>query len=750
MSKILSRLRQLGPDREHVRVNFETLRDGSLVYIKRFKPIDDMGKGMPFAEYWPERENSLLTRLQEAEAQHVVRVDGVSRTQNEIRTYDAGISLCNLLQFAITFDDKRGTVAHPFFDVGELLKLLRGVMVALDEIHRLGVVHADLSAGNICVKVEEDADDCCHIDYSQIRLIDFAFSLSRDLPLKYPPPIDTENPKAGYMAPFYLEALRRDFLAAQANGRHGGSENVENVMDPCLDYYSLGILAQSLLEDGARSRKGISLAQVEDIICSLKYVGSGKRKRLGYWVGRVGGLPGERILRRINQLLAKAGDDSMISPQFQISEEYHRDTLRGWRGSTPMKAEITPALTSLNARPEQGDAADIVISHQEKKEPSPVVARDLDVSTARVPFYRDWVPTSSSLKKRPVYFALAIFLVLSGVMVFRPWFSSPIVIPVESKGLTVISPENRAALSVSLKPTANEARKTPVSKKGPLPIVEVSAKKEITKKKPKKKTFPEPKVSSLPSVLSADSICRMLDSGEVWPSGFRDLLRRQADNMTLAKDVVREYRETLAKDYSSQSAPRQRKAWLVLGKLAGFHGGGQFAILAKQELDSYENRTKLLHKELQGLSPNPTLQAKEKRWPEYQFRLNLLADKGDAVAGGNLGVALGSQGKVVPAFPLLLKAANSKEKVLQKQGVYYLGKLMRDAEKDPAMARALVPELQKIVKNNGEPNWQLWLARYYETLGELDSARSQYKRLATEENREISSVAGAALKRLEN
>ncbi|HEX9844224.1 MAG TPA: hypothetical protein VGC20_15810, partial [bacterium] len=132
-------------DLAHVWVGREATDDGGYQYVKRWKK-----QGMPWAEYWPLREHSLLVRLAEGDIRHVVEVIGIDATVNEVRTRDAGISL-DQLERRVQVKGESAAYPHPFFEITELLKLMRWTLVALEEIHGLGLVHCDLNAGNVCL-----------------------------------------------------------------------------------------------------------------------------------------------------------------------------------------------------------------------------------------------------------------------------------------------------------------------------------------------------------------------------------------------------------------------------------------------------------------------------------------------------------------------------------------------------------------------------------------------------------------------
>lgn len=673
MSTILAQLRELDWDRQHVQVRFETLPSGAMVYVKQFKPQAKNGTGILFADYWPERENSLLTRLQEANAEHAVRVEAVSRAENTIRTYDAGISLANLLQFPVTFVQEPTISTHPFFSTTEFLKLLKGIIVALNEIHRSNIIHADLNAGNICVKVvEDDTEQCCHIDYSQIQLIDFAFSLCGNLPLQHILPIDTE--KATYMAPLYREALQHDIDAAQANNWVGKCENIEKEMHPYMDFYSLGILAQDLYDKGVRPSKGIKAGDLEGIISSLlKFFDSGKPRLTDKLLICLRGLPEKRILVKIDQLLDKSGNKEMVSQKFRISLSHN--PAGGRQGDTPRIAGKTPIITPIKGAPPQDQEKQVAGESQfpSPKNPAsdPVQEQQQQASSQKIP--QDQHPLFRFTKKSFVFVGGVILALLGGGGIWLAYQSGQI-------------PQIFGDA-----PTAQQIAASPA---------------------------PEVKKPETPSV---DSLRRILESGAPWPADFAELLRQHGQNSELASDLVQSYGKILDDETKTKDAnSRQRQAWRILESLSGLDGVGQFALLARQALEQYRSSTEQLSQNLQGMLKDPKRQAKEQSWPGYEQRLNLQADMGDARSSLFLGVIMAAQGKTAPAFHRLLDAAGSKDMVVQKAGLESLPNFLEAVlqSQDKQVVRNILPELKELIRKGADPNWQIWLNRMKEALGE--------------------------------
>jgi serine/threonine protein kinase len=663
---VLAQLRELNWDHGHVRVTMKTLSTGDRVYVKQFKKhaTEGAGKPMPFAEYWPERENSLLTRLREANVEHAVRVEAVSRGENTISTYDAGISLNNLIQFSVQFADETKISPHPFFNITEFLKLLKGIIVALNEVHRANIIHADLNAGNICAKVEEDeTGQYCYIDYSQIQLIDFAFSLSRDLRLTHILPIDTK--KATYMAPLYRNALERDFQVAENRNWQGGCENVEREMHQYMDFYSLGVLADDLYDRGVRTSNGIRVSQLEEIINDLKkFFDAGKPGVSDQLQMLIKGRPEKRILSRIERLLARSGNVSMQSGRFRLASgteraagEHGQDT-PSIAGKTAIKAGITPPRYGGQHDAQGKEGAGYTQSSQSKGSPS--------------------APQEEGRPDTKKGLVLAVAVALALLIGGGGWFADQLdILPFLRKS------------------------------GGPPPIEKVQSS--------------VPPVKKNPDAPSVESLRRTLEAGTPWPNEFTELLRQHDQNSELAYELVRDYEKILnSEDKSSDANARQRQAWRILESLSGLDDVNGFSIPALDALLQYSYSTEQLSQKLQDMLKDPKRQAKEQRWPGYEQRLNLQADMGDARSSLLLGVIMAAQGKTVPAFHRLLEAAGSKDTVVQKAGLESLPNFLESVlqSQDKQSARDMLPELNELMRKGADPNWQIWLNRMKEAIGE--------------------------------
>ncbi len=192
---------------------------------------------------WGLHEHLLLTLLAGRGVRSAVTTLGLNKDTHriELSTLDAGPELQQdwLEAGGVLLSDT------------ELVKLGYHTLQALAQIHQEGVVHGDLKADNICVSETRDPHTGARCaDWRSLKLIDFAFSLSRDNPLRFVLPIDTR--KIDYHPPFYRRAVERSQqmkspLAAQS------------ACSAAIDLYSLGVLLQKQVVRSGQACPGASM-----------------------------------------------------------------------------------------------------------------------------------------------------------------------------------------------------------------------------------------------------------------------------------------------------------------------------------------------------------------------------------------------------------------------------------------------------------------------------------------------------------
>ena len=184
--------------------------------------------------FWAKHEKLILTVLKGQGAQHTALAYKIQEDPDRVEmvTLDAGPELQRDWLDRIA----RTTHALPFWDELELLKLARACLLALQDIHRVGVIHGDFKADNICVSCASDAS-AQQLNYTSIQLIDFAFSLSRDYTLQFVLPTDAD--RLDYLPDFFRDAVRK---AQNSNT----PAHIQKVCHPEIDLYSLGVMLQKV------------------------------------------------------------------------------------------------------------------------------------------------------------------------------------------------------------------------------------------------------------------------------------------------------------------------------------------------------------------------------------------------------------------------------------------------------------------------------------------------------------------------
>ena len=177
---------------------------------------------------WGLHEHLLLTLLAGRGVRSAVTTLGLNKDTHriELSTLDAGPEL-----------------QHDWLEAGgvllsdtELVKLGYHTLQALAQIHQEGVVHGDLKADNICVSETQDQQTVARcVDWRSLKLIDFAFSLSRDNPLRFVLPIDTR--KIDYHPPFYRRAVEQ-------SQQLKSPQAAQAACSAAIDLYSLGVMLQ--------------------------------------------------------------------------------------------------------------------------------------------------------------------------------------------------------------------------------------------------------------------------------------------------------------------------------------------------------------------------------------------------------------------------------------------------------------------------------------------------------------------------
>lgn len=285
-------------DLPHVHVSRLAAQDGRRCRFKKVFRAEGLGDT---AQYWRQRESDFLLDFIPKHLKHVAQLAGFERdddgTLDYIVTGDAGVTLEDWLSVQARYAN--GTTAlHPFQHTGAFLQLLRACLLALREIHRVRIIHCDIKADNICLPFAPypyQAGRPLSIDYANVRLIDFAFSITPERPLEQPLPI---LPAAAYQSTGLKNALRDDIEKARTTGFA-----VEK-LDYRADFHSLGYLARKILDTGLLQPAGAgghqTLTDAVNLVKRLEAIGNSR------YPSRT--LPHDGLIVEIDSWLSKLTD----------------------------------------------------------------------------------------------------------------------------------------------------------------------------------------------------------------------------------------------------------------------------------------------------------------------------------------------------------------------------------------------------------------------------------------------------------
>lgn len=212
---------------------------------------------------WAHHEHLLLSMLAGRGAQYVAVVSDlhVEDQRVELVTLDAGPELQR---------DWLNRVRPALQTEYDFLKLIYYCLLALKEIHEIGIVHGDFKADNICI-AQHGAQD--KLDLRSLKIIDFAFSLSRDNHLRFVLPIDPE--RIDYLPNFYKDAIRKAQAIKQPSV-------IQLACCPEVDLYSLGVMVEKciLLVKPLECKYWTTLVE---LINHCKQVGARKPSKVQLW-----------------------------------------------------------------------------------------------------------------------------------------------------------------------------------------------------------------------------------------------------------------------------------------------------------------------------------------------------------------------------------------------------------------------------------------------------------------------------------
>jgi hypothetical protein len=331
-------------DLPHVRVTRHPPEAGSrCTYRKQFK-----AEGLSDADYWLERENQFLFDFAADKLRHVVELSELKRAGDGhhtplvtlLATFDAGITIEDWLRVRPRYAHGE-SYAHPFKHAGLFLLLLRGCLVALREIHAHGIVHCDIKADNICLgyapyPFRPEPGRTLRPDFEQVRLIDFAFSVTPKRPLQQPLPI---LPVAPYQSNLLKRSLERD------QAQRGRQRPSIQGLDWRADLYSLGHMAGLIAEAGLVTPTGSGGRAAYDgayrLVERLKGFDGGRRTAT---------LPHDELIADIDGMLGRLGDLGAYR-DFEVTGAAAESI--GAVGPTPRTPLATPVMEIATADEER-------------------------------------------------------------------------------------------------------------------------------------------------------------------------------------------------------------------------------------------------------------------------------------------------------------------------------------------------------------------------------------------------------------
>lgn len=329
-------------DRAHVRV--ERLDTNPVLYSKVFKEFEDR-KGLKYDyRYWSERENFFLREFlkKRNEFTHVVQARHLiseNEAAKQVLTLDAGVTVANWLRVKARYTDT-ATLSNPFQRADGFLQLLRACLVSLKQIHEHRIVHCDIKEDNICIPYAphpfHGGRRRIRLDFGQLKLIDFAFSVAHAMPLTQILVIDPDE-RLLYQSERLIAALQAD--------RRSGCPNAVQQLDCGVDLFSLGHIAEKISAAGLHCPPGIdsgrALEDIDRLVRSLKAFDS---------VIAAGPLPHDGLIAEIDRLLVFASAGS-APPDFNVEGEWSAQEMAQGSGAareTPSTPVALPLPTPVS------------------------------------------------------------------------------------------------------------------------------------------------------------------------------------------------------------------------------------------------------------------------------------------------------------------------------------------------------------------------------------------------------------------
>jgi serine/threonine protein kinase/TPR repeat protein len=324
-------------------VHVERLGTYPVLFSKVFKEFEDRTGHKYDYRYWAERENFFLREFlkRQNEFTHVVQARHLiseNEAAKQVLTRDAGITIADWLRVKPRYADT-DTLSHPFQRSDAFLRMLRACLVALKQIHEHRIVHCDIKEDNICIPYAPNpfpgGGRPIHLEYENLKLIDFAFAVAHSIPLTQILVINPDE-RVPYQSELLISALSAD--------RRSGSPNAVQQLDYRVDLFSLGYMAEKISGAGLDCPPGCGAQVLEDIkalVQQLKTIDTLP----------AGPLPHRGLIDEIDRLLVETAGTSG-SLQFHIDGEWTSEEMSKARSAsrpTPMTPVASPQPTPVSA-----------------------------------------------------------------------------------------------------------------------------------------------------------------------------------------------------------------------------------------------------------------------------------------------------------------------------------------------------------------------------------------------------------------
>lgn len=263
--------------------------DKQYQYRKIWKDVQAGGSSSWLS--WAHHEHLMLSLLSQRSIDHVVKVSGlqVADTQVDLVTLDAGP---DFLRDWLMPSQHSGNTTLWKSEV-DAIKWMRACLKALLSLHALGVIHGDLKPDNLCVSAEDVySGQSKRLDLTSLTLIDFAYALYREAPLKFVLPTDPS--RLDYLPDFYRQAIE-----VSQNRQDPGM--LQSVACVNIDLYSLACLLKQTVEPGLSN----SWVTWSRMVNELQKTGTQPQKPFSFWGASVFDQPTRSLLKKIETILQR-------------------------------------------------------------------------------------------------------------------------------------------------------------------------------------------------------------------------------------------------------------------------------------------------------------------------------------------------------------------------------------------------------------------------------------------------------------